>query len=183
MSNESVIVTTVEQLASMSQAPKTRRRWLQFGFLRRVPFWVWLLACLIVSVFGVALQFSALGWSQKKAWSLVSMLAFIEGIAIVDRRLRPTRTPVSKGRYQFSLVHFLYWLTILPIMLGIVVWIDREHRRVVEKSNQRVEQIMKRSQTIDELDAIGIQATAEELEHVGWQPEDDIAAVRAKLGR
>jgi hypothetical protein len=79
---------------------------------------------------------------------------------------------------RMSVVGFTNKMDAVATMMAIAAWFDRE-----EKSNQRVEQIMKRSQTIDELDAIGIQATADELEHVGWLPEDDIATVRAKLGR
>jgi glucan phosphoethanolaminetransferase (alkaline phosphatase superfamily) len=110
-------------------------------------------------------------------------VTFFFGLWLVDRRLRPKALPASPGPLQFSLSKLLMVLANVAVVMAIFAWFDREHRRVVEKSNQRVEQIMKRSQTIDELDAIGIQATADELEYVGWQPEDDIAAVRAKLGR
>jgi len=117
-------------------------------------------------------------------WLINALLVtFMFGLWLVDRRLRPTVPPTSPGPLQFSLSKLLILLTYVAIVMAIFAWFDREHRRVVEKSNQRVEQIMKRSRTIDELGAIGIQATADELEHVGWQPEDDIAAVRAKLGR
>jgi hypothetical protein len=140
----------------------------------------------------VLTAFVTLTWQSLMAFQSYSsgrwvinglFVAFFFGLWLLDRRLRPKAPPVSPGPLQFSLSKLLRVLTYAAIIMGVVAWIYRDHRRVIEKSNQRVDQIMKRSQTIDELGTIGIQATADELEQVGWQPTDDIAAVRAKLGR
>ena len=108
----------------------------------------------------VITAFVTLAWLSLMAFQSYSsgrwlinglLVTFMLGLWLVDRRLRPTVPPTSPGPVQFSLSKLLRVLTYVAIVIAIFAWFDREHRRVVEKSNQRVEQIMKRSQTIDEL--------------------------------
>jgi hypothetical protein len=79
-------------------------------------------------------------------WLLNALLVtFILGLVLVDRRLRPTVAPTSPGPLQFSLSKLLMVLTYVAIMIAIVAWVEREHKKTMQKADERLQQILDES--------------------------------------